>query len=59
MKPVSVTRGRTYVILDNGEAEVLLLDGRPIWGDCIEHGPHGESFHTCPRVLDLLSSFVA
>ncbi|WP_338599285.1 hypothetical protein V6M85_09630 [Sulfolobus tengchongensis] len=49
-----VFQGLAYTILEDDEASVVLLEGKPIQASCVEHGNHELFDLDCPHVERLL-----
>jgi len=49
-----VFEGLTYSIVEDDEASVLFLEGKPVIASCVEHGNHSLFETDCPHVVRLL-----
>jgi hypothetical protein len=49
-----VFEGAFYSIVEDDEASIVLLEGKPIQASCIEHGNHDLFDLNCPHVERLL-----
>ncbi|ARM76042.1 hypothetical protein [Acidianus manzaensis] len=49
-----VFEGVAYTIIEDDEASIVFLEGKPIAASCIEHGNHVMFDINCPHVEKLL-----
>ena len=49
-----IFEGLAYTIIEDNEASLVLLEGKPIQASCIEHGNHEIFDLNCPHVEKLL-----